>query len=513
MDPVVILGAGITGLSAGWLLSKKNIPFVIIEKNSYIGGLARSFLWHGFYCDFAAHRLFTTDESVLHQFLNLVPMGRHIRRSKIYLNGHWLDDPLNLFELGVKLPVKEKLNVTAKFLFRPKFIDEMNFEDYVLKRYGKGMYQIFFQPYTEKLFGIPGEEISLQWAQQKVRLSNPLDNYRENTKTKFQYFYYPLQGGYGAISNQLFNEIKEKVILNTSVSGFEMSNGEINSVKISNDSKSSYITPTAVISTIPITNTLRLLNNDIQMPFQKVDAVYLLINKPFLTDYHWIYFVDKDISINRLVEFKNLSNFETPQYHTVICAEVTENVEDPIHKVIEDLIKVNLIEKEDVLDTKRILERFAYPVYTLEYETLVKLAKSKIQKYSNLFSIGRAAEFKHREADDNFAMAKQTVDFISTSFYEDRKILRKEKIRSDDKTRPKVFIVLLALNNYADTHECITSLFQSDFPDLKIVLVDNGSKDKTPEKVRKNFPQVYVIENKQNLGVPAGYNVGFTVLS
>jgi GT2 family glycosyltransferase len=245
------------------------------------------------------------------------------------------------------------------------------------------------------------------------------------------------------------------------------------------------------------------------MPFQKVDAVYLLLDKPNMSDYHWIYFVDQEISINRLVEFKNLSPIDTPPNTTVICAEVTQKIENPIEKVIQDLETVGLIQSSDVLDTKNILERYAYPVYSLEYEKIVNTAQSALQGYDNIYSIGRAAEFRHREADDNFAVASQTVSQISGKYY-DQKIKSMEDIPHIKKEKPsKIYAVLLAFNNYEDTHECIQSLTDSEYPDLEIILVDNGSTDKTPEKTRANFPEVKVIENQQNLGVPAGYNVGF----
>ena len=100
MARVGILGAGIAGLSSAWLLEKNGVDAVVFEEQAYAGGLARSFQWHGFWCDFAVHRLFTNDEEVLQQLIALVPMGRHIRRSRIYLAGKWLRDPLDVVELA-----------------------------------------------------------------------------------------------------------------------------------------------------------------------------------------------------------------------------------------------------------------------------------------------------------------------------------------------------------------------------------------------------------------------------
>jgi len=133
MTRIAILGAGITGLSSGWLLKKEGLDFVILEKQPYIGGLARSFEWHGFNCDFAAHRFFTKNEPVSQELLNLVPMGRHIRRSRIYLRNHWMRDPLDVIELGLKLSFSDRLRVAWSFITRPQNLHEDNFENYVPK--------------------------------------------------------------------------------------------------------------------------------------------------------------------------------------------------------------------------------------------------------------------------------------------------------------------------------------------------------------------------------------------
>jgi len=96
---VGILGAGVSGLSCAWLLKQQGVEATVFEESDNVGGLARSFKWHEFDCDFSAHRLFTLDENVLRQLLTLVPMGRHIRRSRIYLGGKWLNDPINIVEV------------------------------------------------------------------------------------------------------------------------------------------------------------------------------------------------------------------------------------------------------------------------------------------------------------------------------------------------------------------------------------------------------------------------------
>jgi len=512
MTQVAILGAGFAGLSSGWLLKQHGINFTIYEKRSYPGGLARSFEWNGFNCDFAAHRLFTTDENVLQELLKLVPMGRHIRRSKIYLRGHWLRDPLDVLELGTKLSAKEKFKVLQTYIFRPQKAPEDSFENYVLKRYGRGLYDYFFKPYTEKLFGIPGDEISVLWARQKVRLANPLDSLRENTKTKFQYFYYPIQGGYGAIANRLFEEIQDHVYLNTTVKNLVLDHDLIKSVQYEKDGETFDEPVDAVISTLPLTITGKMLGYALPLKFQKVDSVYLLINRPFLSDNHWIYFMDEEVAINRMVEFKNMSPVDTPDRTSVVCAEVTQEHADVIQKVIDDLIRVGLVQRSEIIDSKVIREEFSYPVYNSSYANLLQEAEELISQYKNIFTVGRAAEFKHREVDDNFAAASEAITKIATqfAFTEKKEVQMEIKPAPEEKALPMVTAVVLAWNNYEDTHECLETILASNYSNLEIILVDNGSEDNTPERVRKNFPDVTVIENGRNIGVPAGYNVGFS---
>lgn len=513
MSKVAILGAGIAGLSAGWLLKQRGVDFVILEKQPYAGGLARSFVWNGFHCDFAAHRLFTNDQEVLQALLRLVPMGRHVRRSQIYMNKRWMRDPLDTIELAMHLPLGQQINLLGTYLGRDRSLPDDSFKNYVLRRYGKALYRLFFQPYTEKLFGIPGDEISVLWAQTKVRLANPLDNYRKSTKTKFNYFYYPLRGGYGAIVDRLYGDIADHVMLDTQVTGLDLGEDRINAVHYRRDGQDHTLAVDSVISTLPLTITGRMLNQPVPLSYNKVDAVYLHIKKPVLSDNHWIYFMDGDVCVNRMVEFKNMSPVDTPPDTTVVCAEVTQVHDNVIQQVIDDLAATGLLDPADVLDTMSLREEYSYPIYNSTYDQVLAETEKAFGRYRNLHVVGRAAEFRHREADDNFAAAVEVANRVAGTDPAEEQIpmsmmTPESSIQPD--AAPLVYAVILAWNNYDDTHECIASVADTSYPNQRIVLVDNGSTDGTPERIRAAFPHVHVIENGRNLGVPAGYNVGFS---
>ncbi len=149
-------------------------------------------------------------------------MQRHQRRSRIYLQGKWLQEPLNVLELARKLPKAQLANLLWQYIIRPRNIAEDSFENYVVRRYGKALNRLFFAPYTEKLFGVPGKEISAMWAWKKVRLASPFDTFYRDTRRKFSHFYYPVDGGYGSIAMGIYQQIKDRVSLESEVSGIRV---------------------------------------------------------------------------------------------------------------------------------------------------------------------------------------------------------------------------------------------------------------------------------------------------
>lgn len=498
--PVVILGAGIAGLSVSYFLRQQGIPSLVLEKNSYYGGLARSFLWHDFWCDFSAHRFYAHDQDVLNRVRALTPMIEHSRRSQIFFNNHWLRDPIDIIELSTHLPARDVFRVVIDYLSRDQTLPDQSFEHFVLKRYGRSLYEIFFRNYTERLFSLPGHQIAVEWARWKVRLSSPFDRIRGSTRTKFRQFYYPLSGGYGAIADGIYRAVHDQVLLNASIIGFlRDDDGQVRGVKYRIGDQEYSLYADQIISTLPITLTSRFLGWQMDIDYQKVDAVYLWLNKSRMSENHWLYFMDKDSTINRIVEFKNMSNYGTPPDTTVVCAEVTRDVANPVDGVVNDLVRSQLVQPTDVLDAQVLREPFAYPRYTKGYLAEVRRFQQMLQDYPNVHILGRAAQFTHYEVDDLIDQAYDLAQKMTQT---------QPLIIQTPEPKPVVWIVVLTLNNYADTAECLQSLHRLHYPSCKIILVDNGSTDGTPQLVRSQFPAVTVIENGVNLGVAAGYNVG-----
>lgn len=413
---VGIIGAGVAGLFCAKLLQKEGFDVVVFENRNYVGGIARSFEWNGFSCDFAAHRLFTKDKALLQQLLEVTPMLEHDRRSQIYFNGQWMQDPLDVIELAKSTDIRKLIKLLGSYLFRPRSIKPDSFRSFVERHYGRQLYNYFFRPYTEKLFGIPGSSIALSWAKSKVRLAGPLDRFRESSKTKFNHFYYPERGGYGEIAATIYREIQSTVQLNSKVTGLEAQENKVTRINYIQNGNQQEMEVDLAISTLPLTLTSKMVGYPLELDYRAVHAVYLLINKPRLTNNHWIYFIDDSVVVNRLVEFKNMSPIGTPATTTVICAEVTCVDSDIVKQTIQSLVETQLFKAEDVIDSAIITEPFAYPIYIQDYEARIAGAQSHLSRFHNLFTIGRAAEFKHREIDDNFSAAQQLIADILSQY-------------------------------------------------------------------------------------------------
>ena len=214
----------------------------------------------------------------------------------------------------------------------------------------------------------------------------------------------------------MYDRVRREVKLNATVLGLESTDDGITAIIISKMVSNEGSPIDALILPYRSLLTSRMVGHNLHLSYRTVHAVYLLLNQPKLSDNHWIYFMDDDIVINRMVEFKNMSPLHTPEKTTVVCAEVTCIDEKIPERVIQDLVRVGLIREDDVLDTNVISEPHAYPIYDTAYEAKISATQDYFTKFKNLYTVGRAAEFKHREVDDNFASAVVAIEAISAQF-------------------------------------------------------------------------------------------------
>ncbi|MCF7837811.1 MAG: FAD-dependent oxidoreductase, partial [Candidatus Marinimicrobia bacterium] len=499
---VGIIGAGMSGLSTAHFLHRKGVAVEVLEMAPVIGGFAHSFEWHGHTCDWAAHRLFTHDEHILQLIQSLVPLRTLNRVSAVRLGGKWLKDPVDAVQLCTRFFPRNTFSIPWSYATRNRHLPETSFQNYCRARFGERLEEFLFSPYTQKMFGIPTDQLSVEWARKKVRLSGPLDVLRQGSKTKFNYFYYPKNGGYGVICDALAAPVRDQIRLGARLTALDRADGRIARVHYEQDGQSRVLEADHFVSTIPLTTLCALTDFASPLTYRGVSAVYVHVNKPQASPNHWIYYMDGDVAVNRLCEIKNLYPQAGPPDTSVVCAEVTA-CEEPgyLERAVRQLADSGIFRMDQVLDSMEIRREFSYPVYRCDYEKDVDQARAHLAQFKNLHTVGRAAQFEHMEVDDCLESALHCVRELTT-----QAPVALAEHRSDLPVEPQVTAVIADTGSAADADRCLAALRAADYAQLHIVLV-------TPEADRAtaltaNHPALTILTEPTAHGLPALYNRG-----
>lgn len=407
-----IIGAGIGGLSSAYFLKNTFKDITVYEASNRIGGLAGSFKWHGFDCDIGPHRMFTDNTELQNELQALVPMHQLRRKSKIFIQGKWIRDPINIMDLLSKFFLWKSTEMVLTYLFRKNYPSD-NFEHVVLRRFGTGLNRLFFKPYSEKLFGIPANQISATWAENKLRVGGLLALLRKKNKLYFSTFLYPKSGGYGAICDSIYKHISHFVKFDTVLTSIvALSDKRGYRCEFACQGRTFTEEFDIVITSLALPIIGKMLGIEMMLRLRPTRFVYLLLNKPQATDNHWFYFADKDFIINRVSEFKNFQGENLPADKTVICCEVTQLERFSLNGVIQELVSVGIVKESDIEDTLEINVNNAYPIYDLGYDLQIKQAKVFFSQHPMLFHVGRNADFSHKDTDEIFYDAKELAKTI-----------------------------------------------------------------------------------------------------
>lgn len=452
---MVIVGAGPSGLAAGWELIQKGQEVLILEQENEVGGLCRTFDFNGYKFDFGGHRFFTKQKEV-QKFWEGILGDEFLTRqrlSRIYYQKNFFLYPIKLGDALKKLGLVESFLIGVSLIWvRIKKLwatkKETTFEDWVVARFGKRLFNHFFKSYTEKVWGISVKELGADWAAQRMKnisllrvLKNALIKPQPGQiKSWIEEFQYPKYGP-GTLYNKVADIIKEKggqIKLSRKIEKIIHRDGIIKKIITKKeDGQGEELVAEEFISSIPLNIMLKLLSPPPQeeilkiadkMRFRSFFDVCLIINKKDIFPDNWIYIHEPLVSLIRVQNFKNWSPFMTINANkTNIGAEYvcwdTDDLwkmsdEELINLATKELEEIGLVDSKLVEKGAVIKNRYAYPVYYLDYKKDLEKIFVYLSQFKNLQTIGRSGLYRYNNMDHS----------ILSGFYAAKNILNGKKI-------------------------------------------------------------------------------------
>lgn len=418
---ICILGGGLTGLTLGYLLDQKGLSFDILESETECGGLMRSIREQNFTFDYGgSHIIFSKDQEVLDLIKNLLGNNKIKKRrnTKVLYKGHYIKYP---FENGLSdLPKEDNFECLYDFIQnmikkeRGEIAPPANLRDWFYHTFGKGMAEKYLLPYNEKIWKFPTERMSLEWVE---RIPNPSveDVIRSSLGiategyTHQLDFYYPSVGGINALIDSLQDKIGGHIITGFKVirilredRKWIISNGQ---EERSYDRIISTIPIHALVCALNVPEEIRIAARDLK--YNSLVTVMIGLDKPKINDLTWLYIPDDNVITHRVSFPSNFSHDVAPAGKSSILAEITCNVGDLVwrmddrvitERVIDDMIKLNIINKNDICFSAVRRLKYAYVISDLDYQENMRKVKKYIQA-RGIDLLGRFSEYKYLNID------------------------------------------------------------------------------------------------------------------
>ena len=444
---VVILGGGIAGLAMGRELLRAGRTVAILEKGATVGGLARTYRADGFSFDLGGHRFHSNNPQVVGWLKDLMKEDLLTvqRQSHIYMEGQFVEYPIKLGQaMSVFGPVNAaRIGLSYAAALLQKHGTPRSFEDWVVQRFGRKLYEIYFKPYTEKVWGIRCDELSADWAAQRISLPSLTQTVRRALipgrtppPTIVPSFYYP-RHGYGTICGRLEEEIVDR-------GGTVMTAAAVDSLRFDRDEAVVRVVPQdgaprtlrceRVVSTIPVEALLGAMTahpeaaeaaKSFHLSYRGLILIYLGIARPQVSSDHWTYFPSPDMLVGRSHEPKNWSAAMVPGADvTSLSLEVFASHGEPawqspdadlVARATSELEAVGWIRPSDVVKSWVLRVPYAYPVYYLDYQDRLGRVREVLDRWPRLSLLGRTGAFRYMNADGVIEDVFRLLDELGAS--------------------------------------------------------------------------------------------------
>lgn len=444
-ERTLVVGAGPAGLTAALELGKLGRKAVVFEADDIVGGISRSVEFQGCRLDIGGHRFFTKVrevEALWHEILGDDLLVRE-RMSRIFYRDTFFDYPLKPTNALRGLGVVEAMRVVLSYLHSQLFpiADERTFDAWVSNRFGRRLFEIFFETYTEKVWGMPCSEISAAWAAQRIKNLNLLTAVKnaflgagrgsggdEVVTSLIERFLYPRLG-----PGMMWERCRElaaghgiETHLNSRVVTVRHDAGRVVSVDVAgpdlegagSEGRTRTEPCTSLISSMPITALVHAMDPPAPaevraaadgLRYRDFLIIGLLVDREHLFPDNWIYVHSPDVRVGRVQSFKNWSpEMVADPSKSFVGLEYFVNEGDDLWSLPDDKLvemggvegqRIGLFDKADVEAGTVVRMPKAYPVYDDDYERHLETIRTWLGGFENLQTIGRNGQHRYNNQD------------------------------------------------------------------------------------------------------------------
>jgi len=447
---VFVIGAGPAGLTAAYCLTKEMPSVIVIEQDPiYVGGISRTVEHDGFRFDIGGHRFFSKSREVVELWHEILPDDfiERPRLSRIYYGGKFYSYPLSAFEALRNLGVIESAACVLSYLYaKASPIDApKTFHEWVRNQFGERLFSIFFKTYTEKVWGMSCDEISADWAAQRIKgldlrvavmnaLTRSLRGKRAPSggpvvKTLIETFAYPRRGP-GMMWEAAARKIEARggrLLMGCALEALAYEAGTRTwRITVTTAGGEETYTARHVISSAPLRElTERITPAPLSLfqaralRYRDFLTVALMVNKPDLFPDNWIYIHDPSVKVGRVQNFRSWSPELVPDGMSCLGLEYfcfegdglwTARDADLIALAKAEVAKIGLVSLDDVVGGCVVRQPKAYPVYDDGYRDNVAMIRRDLEhSYPTLHLVGRNGMHKYNNQDHAMMTAMLTA--------------------------------------------------------------------------------------------------------
>jgi protoporphyrinogen oxidase len=438
---VFVIGAGPAGLTAAYCLTRQKQSVIVIERDPiYVGGISRTVDYKGFLFDIGGHRFFSKSKEVVALWQEILPDDfiTRPRLSRIYYNGKFFAYPLKAFEALLKLGVFESAACLLSYAYAKlsPVTPARTFHDWVRNQFGERLFQIFFKTYTEKVWGMWCDEISADWAAQRIkgldlvtavinglkrslRLGNKPNAGGDTVKTLIESFQYPRKGP-GMMWDAAARKIRNsggRILMGRELTSLEYDAGQkVWSIEVTGAGGRESYTAHHVVSSAPLRELVQRIKptpisllHARALRYRDFLTVALMVRKDELFPDNWIYIHDPSVKVGRVQNFRSWSPEMVPSGMSCLgleyfCFEGDSLWNAPDRDLIalaeREVAQIGLIGEKDVVDACVVRQAKAYPVYDEDYRDNVAAIRLDLEgSFPTLHLVGRNGMHKYNNQD------------------------------------------------------------------------------------------------------------------